>query len=143
LDIVWLILRQRCNRDEDLDEEHSDLRLGSTPLIQLRQFLAVARFSEHLVTTVQQTNAASKQCAVGDRSVGERCRSCRPERPDATQSRKGAQKFWETEWAMLRDRMAEEGLAVVAWNGDENLDITLGALMRRRRAGRVSSRRRR
>jgi hypothetical protein len=44
---------------------------------------------------------------------------------------------------MLRDRMVEEGLAVVAWNGDENLDITLGALMRRRRAGRVSSRRRR
>ena len=63
------------------------------------------------------------------------------ERPDAPQSQKVAQRFWETERAMLRDRMAEQGIAVAAWNGDENLDIVLGVLMRRRRAGRVRGRR--
>ena len=41
--------------------------------------------------------------------------------------------IWEAERAQLRDRMAEQGIAVAPWDGEEHLDVTLGDLMRRRR----------
>jgi hypothetical protein len=36
--------------------------------------------------------------------------------------------------------MAEQGVAVAGWDGDENLDVVLGQLMRRRHGGRVRGR---
>lgn len=42
-------------------------------------------------------------------------------------------RLWHAERAMLRDRMAEQGIAVASWDGDEHLDVALGQLLRRRR----------
>lgn len=68
---------------------------------------------------------------------------CAPELPgraEVPQSQEVAARFWEAERAMMRDRMAEHGIAVVAWNGGDDLDVVLGALTRRRRFGRVRGR---
>ena len=59
---------------------------------------------------------------------------------DAPYAQSVARSFWDAERSMLRDRMAEQGVAVAGWDGDENLDVVLGQLMRRRHGGRVRGR---
>lgn len=44
-----------------------------------------------------------------------------------------ANRIWRAERAMTRDRMAEQGIAVVAWDGSEPFDLVLGRLRERRR----------
>lgn len=65
------------------------------------------------------------------------CAPAAPDRADLPESQRVAQRFWESERSMLRDRMAENDIAVAAWNGVDDLDLVLGVLMRRRRVGRV------
>lgn len=49
-----------------------------------------------------------------------------------------ARRIWAAERAMVRDHMAEQGIAVAPWDGTEHIDITLGRLLaRRRRAVRI------
>ena len=42
-------------------------------------------------------------------------------------------RFWQADRQMVRDRLAENGIAIAAWRTGEHLDITLGELTRRRR----------
>lgn len=52
-----------------------------------------------------------------------------------------AMRLWQAERAMLRDRFAEQGIAVAQWDGTDHLDVTLDELIRkRRRAVRVGGR---
>ena len=59
---------------------------------------------------------------------------------DAPYSQSVARRFWDAERAMLRDHIAEQNIAVASWDGNENLDVVLGQLTRRRRGGRARSR---
>ncbi len=52
------------------------------------------------------------------------------DRPDAELL---ARRIWQAERAMVRDRMAEQGIAVAQWDGNEPIDVTLARLTRRRR----------
>ena len=52
-----------------------------------------------------------------------------------------ARRMWEAERAVLRDRMAERGIAVSTWSEDRDLSVTIGELVRaRRRLAGVGSR---
>ena len=49
-----------------------------------------------------------------------------------------AQRLWEADRQILLDRLAEHGVTVARWRRGDHLDLTLGELIRRRRAVRVS-----
>ena len=51
-----------------------------------------------------------------------------------------AQRLWEADRQILRDRLAEHGVTVARWRRGDHLDLTLVELIRRRRAVRVSHR---
>ena len=51
-----------------------------------------------------------------------------------------AQRLWEADRQILRDRLAERGVATAQWRRGDHLDLTLGELIRRRRAVRVTHR---
>jgi len=40
--------------------------------------------------------------------------------------------LWQAERTLLRDQMAEQGIAVAQWDGESSLDLALGELVRRR-----------
>ena len=44
-----------------------------------------------------------------------------------------AQRLWEADRQMVRDRLAEHGVTVARWRRGDHLDLTLGELIRRRR----------
>ncbi len=44
-----------------------------------------------------------------------------------------AHRMWEAERQVVRDKLAEHGIAVVGWRSGEHLDLTLRELIRRRR----------
>jgi len=49
--------------------------------------------------------------------------------------------MYTAERAMLRDRLAEQGIAVAQWDGEEHLDVAVGELIRRRlRSGGMTAR---
>jgi len=88
-----------------------------TPLLDQRFVDAIftARGRGHDVAVIE--------CAPFARSTG----------VDATEAEQLALRLWRAERSMLRDRMAEQGIAVAEWDGTEHLDVTLDRLIRRRR----------
>ncbi len=88
-----------------------------TPLLDQRFVEAIftARGRGHDVAVIE--------CAPFDEAAGD----------DATAAERLASRLWRAERSMLRDRMAEQGIAVAEWDGTEHLDVTLDRLIRRRR----------
>lgn len=52
-----------------------------------------------------------------------------------------ANRLWEADRQMVRDRLAERGIAVARWRRGDHLDLTLSELIRRRRGAVRASRR--
>lgn len=88
-----------------------------TPLLDQRFVEAIftARGRGHDVAVIE--------CAPFDEEAGD----------DATAAERLASRLWRAERSMLRDRMAEQGIAVAQWDGTEHLDVALDRLIRRRR----------
>lgn len=58
-----------------------------------------------------------------------------------SQSARLAMRLWQAERSMMRDRFAEQGIAVAQWDGTAHIDVTLDELIRtRRRAVRIGGR---
>lgn len=118
------------------------LVVAFTPLLDQRFVDAIrtARGRGHDVAVVVCDPVVPAVSSRAGRSFGRRNTS--EEARDASRAVETAEqiarRIWTAERAMTRDRLAEHGIAVVSWDGDEPFDVTLGRLrVHRRRAMRI------